>query len=315
MRTSILWGVANAAAAGALWGIIFLAPAVLPDFSPLELSVGRYLAYGVLSAIMLASRWKSLRPRLGRREWSGLFELSLTGNLVYFVLLAFAVQTAGGAASSLIVGLVPVVVTLVALRDPASIPLRHLLPALALSISGVTLVGWQALASEQVSTTWTMRLLGLLCAFGALLSWSAYSIRNSRWLARRPDISGYEWSLLIGVMTGLVSLVLVPVSYMASTQTHPAGRWMAFAAVSAGLAIMASILGNAFWNKTSRLLPMSLAGQMIVFETIFALIYTFVWQLRWPTLIEGLAIVCMLAGVVLCARAHDSGRHGVTSGD
>ncbi len=43
--------------------------------------------------------------------------LSLAGNLVYFLLLAVAVQWAGGAAASLIVGLIPVVVTLVGVRE------------------------------------------------------------------------------------------------------------------------------------------------------------------------------------------------------
>ena len=38
---------------------------------------------------------------------------------VYFLLLATAVQWAGGAAASLIVGLIPVVVTLVGVREQA----------------------------------------------------------------------------------------------------------------------------------------------------------------------------------------------------
>ena len=41
-------------AAGALWGLVFLAPQLLAGFSPLQLSVSRYLAYGTVAALLLA---------------------------------------------------------------------------------------------------------------------------------------------------------------------------------------------------------------------------------------------------------------------
>ena len=42
-------GVAYGVMAGALWGMVFLVPRVLPDFSPLLLSAGRYTMYGIVS--------------------------------------------------------------------------------------------------------------------------------------------------------------------------------------------------------------------------------------------------------------------------
>mgnify|MGYP006920679532 CR=1 FL=1 len=47
------------------------------------------------------------------------------------------------------------------------------------------------------------------------------------------------------------------------------------AAVSIGIAVAASILGNALWNRMSQLLPLTMVGQMILFETLFALLYGF----------------------------------------
>ncbi|WP_163047121.1 EamA family transporter, partial [Acinetobacter nosocomialis] len=90
---------------------------VLQSFNALQLSAGRYLVYGLIAVVLLLPRWKRLAPQLGRTEWIGLLWLSLAGNLVYFLLLATAVQWAGGAAASLIVGLIPVVVTLVGVRE------------------------------------------------------------------------------------------------------------------------------------------------------------------------------------------------------
>ena len=304
MNRSMGVGIGNGVMAGALWGVVFLAPAVLLAFDALQLSAGRYLIYGLVALVLLAPRWKRLAPRLGMAEWRGLVWLSLAGNLVYFLLLATAVQWAGGAAASLIVGLIPVVVTLVAVREEGAVQLRQLAPALLLCLLGVALVGYEALVSEHVQTPWRQRVLGLLCAFGALLSWAAYSVGNSRWLARRPDLSAHDWSLLTGVVTGALALLLVPSAFLLDGAAHAPSQWGLFWVVSAGVAVFASLLGNACWNRASRLLPLTLTGQMIVFETLFALLYGFAWQRRWPTLLEILAVSCLVAGVLWCAHAH-----------
>ena len=61
-------GIANGIAAGALWGVVFLAPAVLQSFNALQLSAGRYLVYGLIAVVLLLPRWKRLAPQLGRTE-------------------------------------------------------------------------------------------------------------------------------------------------------------------------------------------------------------------------------------------------------
>jgi drug/metabolite transporter (DMT)-like permease len=54
----------------------------------------------------------------------------------------------------------------------------------------------------------------------------------------------------------------------------------------------------------SRLLPLTLVGQMILFETLFALLYGFLWEHRLPTVVEGLAVVALVTSVLLCVRVH-----------
>ncbi len=304
MNRSMGAGIGNGVMAGALWGVVFLAPAVLMAFDALQLSAGRYLVYGLVAMLLLAPRWKRVAPQLGLAEWRGLLWLSLAGNLVYFLLLATAVQWAGGAAASLIVGLIPVVVTVIGAREKGAVRLQALVPSLVLCLLGVALVGYEALVSEHAQTPWRQRLLGLACAFGALLSWAAYSVGNSRWLARRPDLSAHDWSLLTGVVTGALALLLVPPAFLFGGVPHAPGQWGLFWAVSAGVAVLASLFGNACWNRASRLLPLTLTGQMIVFETLFALLYGFAWQQRGPTVLEGGAIVCLVVGVLWCANAH-----------
>lgn len=300
-----LIGVGNGVAAGAVWGLVFLAPQLLKDFSALQISAGRYLAYGLIAALLLAPRWRAVAAMIGKAEWRALAGISLLGNILYYVLLANAVWFAGGPASALIVGLVPVLVTVLGARREGAVAFRSLLGPLALCLLGVALVGWEALANDTTAHEPLTRALGLACAVGALVSWTAYSLWNAHWLDRRPDISGHDWSLLTGVVTGALALLLaIPAFLMTGRAAHGVDDWSLFWAVSSGIAILASILGNGFWNRASRLLPMTLAGQMIVFETLFALVYGFLWERRGPTGLEILAIASLIAGVVWCARVH-----------
>ncbi|MFT4247940.1 MAG: DMT family transporter [Pseudomonas sp.] len=305
MRERLLAGTGNGIAAGALWGLVFLAPQLLHDFSPLQLSVSRYLAYGLVALCVLAPRWARLRGRLGRAEGWALVRLSLLGNLVYYVLLGTAVQWAGGAATSLIVGLLPVVVTTIGSRTAGAVALSRLVAPSALGVAGVALVAFEALRGGTHDTgSLATRAAGLACAFGALLSWSAYSIANARWLSRRPDLSGGDWSLLTGVVTGALALLLAPPAFGFDHAGHLPADWARFWGIALVLAVFSSVLGNACWNRASRLLPLTLVGQMIVFETVFALLYGFLWEGRLPTPLEAVAIVCLLGGVLGCASAH-----------
>jgi hypothetical protein len=43
---------------------------------------------------------------------------------------------------------------------------------------------------------------------------------------------------------------------------------------------------------------------MILFETLFALIYGFLWERRLPTLLEDTAFVLVVLSVTSCVAAH-----------
>ena len=313
MRGKMVKGVGNSLGAGALWGLVFLAPLLLKDFTPLQLAAARYLAYGVVAAVLLLSRWRMVLHQMSGAEWRALVWLSMLGNILYYVLLATAVQWAGGASTALIIGLLPLVVTLIGARDIGALRFKKLAPPLLLSLFGVALVGVDGILAEAGVQTGNvaLRIAGLVCACGALASWSVYSIGNSRWLLRRPDISSHDWSLLTGIVTGALALLLVIPGFWAAPQ-HANPAWLRFWSVNVGVAVLASVVGNAFWNRASRLLPLTLMGQMIVFETLFALLYGFLWEQRMPSTLEVVAIVCLVSGVLWCASLHRGhGAHAV----
>ena len=293
-------GIAASIAAGALWGLVFLAPELTRGFSALQLSAGRYLAYGAIAAVLMIRSWRRLLPHLGRREWQALCWLSLAGNIVYYLFLARAVQAGGIATASVVIGLLPVAVTLAGSRDAGAVPVRQLLPSIVFSIAGLACISWQPLLAQGQHTS----PAGLLYAVGALACWTIYAVGNSRWLSRLTAITPHEWSLLTGLVTGAEALLLGLAAMASSAQPHAASDWMRFTAVVTGVALLCSIIGNGLWNYASRALPLSLMGQMIVFETLFAALYGFVWEARWPTMMEASAMVLLAAGVASCARAH-----------
>jgi drug/metabolite transporter (DMT)-like permease len=296
-----MWfGIGAGVLAGAMWGLVFLAPKLVPGFTPLQLSAGRYLGYGLIAAVLVVPSWRRLRRQLTWRDWRGLAGLALCGNIVYYVFVASAVQAGGVQMVSLVIGLLPVAITLAGRRDRHAVPLRRLLPSLLLGLAGLACIAWQALSTNGPGQG---SPFGLLCALGALASWTIYAVANSRWLARIEGISSHEWSLLIGVVTGLEAIVLALPAWL-TAPANPGSDWLAFAGVVGAVALFCSVIGNGLWNAASRALPLALTGQMIVFETVFGALYGFLWEGRWPTPVEVAAMVLLLAGVVSCAAVH-----------
>ena len=296
-------GILFGALAGATWGLVFLAPALAYDFTPWQLSAGRYLAYGLIALLLVLPRWRRLIDGLRASHWWALIWLSLLGNIVYYVLLAKAVQFGGIAMTSIVIGFLPVAVTVVGTRRAGAVSLRQLWPSLLLGASGIACVSWQSLDFAGAGSATT--LIGFLCALGALVSWSSYAIYNNHWLERLPSVSAHDWSLLTGLVTGALALTLaIPAFVLPDLSGHGDTAWLRYLGVCAGMALFSSVIGNACWNSASRLLPLTLVGQMVLFETLFALLYGFLWEARWPTLLECVAIVLVTASVLTCVRVH-----------
>ncbi|WP_292042474.1 MULTISPECIES: DMT family transporter [unclassified Brevundimonas] len=299
------WGVLSGLGAGAMWGLVFLAPKLAPEASPFLMSAGRYIAYGLIAALLIAPRWKRLKGLLDRQAWLALVWLSLAGNVVYYLFLVVSVHYAGVAASALIVGAVPVVVALWGLRDQNSPPLIKVGPPIAVAALAIGLIGYESIMRGQLAAdaTGLSVAIGLVSALIALALWTAYAVGNSRWMVKMTEVSSHDWSLLIGVVTGALSLLLVPMAVL-TLGDLPAGFWPRFLLISFGIAVLASVVGNAFWNRASRLLPLTMLGQMIVFETLFAFLYGFIWEQRGPTVIEIVSMILMVVSVIWCVRAH-----------
>ena len=309
MWTGILCGLA----AGALWGMVFLVPELLADFTPLELAVGRYVAYGAIAFGIALSKLRQLFSKLDRADYFAMVRQALAGNIVYYMFLAIGVNNAGVPATSLIVGMLPVSVTLLGHRDQGAARLRDLvLPLLMIGAAVVFMNADVFSAAQTGAATQAGKALGIASAVGALLCWTWYALDNARYLKRNDHVSGAEWSLLYGMSSGAIALVIGAAALawqLAVPAAQPAvggeGRdWLAFVVVNSLLALGASVIGNHLWNIASRRVPVTLCGTLILSETLFAFLYSFVYQQRMPRALELLAISLMVAGTVWSVRAH-----------
>ncbi|MGK5047253.1 DMT family transporter [Janthinobacterium sp. GB4P2] len=306
-----MWrGIVCGLLAGAFWGAVFIVPVLLPDFSPIELMVGRYLCYGALAAGLMLPRLLPLLRRLRRDDWLAMLRQALAGNIVYYLLLAHGVKLAGVAPTSLIIGLLPLSVTLFGHKDHGALPLRRLAWPLLVVALGIACINFDIFSHEGGvdGASLAHKLLGVLCAIGALACWTWYALDNARFLKRHAHVSAVEWAMLYGLVSGVIALVvgavMLALQQASGAEDAPARDWPWYWLVCLLLALGASVIGNYLWNLASRLVPVTLSGQLILSETLFALLYGFVYARRMPRPLEWAAMVLLTAGVLWSVQRH-----------
>ncbi|MEI7447020.1 MAG: DMT family transporter [Burkholderiales bacterium] len=308
-------GLACALGAGLAWGLVFVAPVMLPAYPAAVLTVGRYVAFGLI-ALALAWPARAALARLSKADWIEATKLSLVGNLFYYGCLAAAIQTAGVPLPTMLIGTLPVVIAVCSNLSERALPWARLAPSLAVIAAGIGLVNlaeFERLRASSPEAGSTL-LLGTALGLGAVACWTWYPIRNARWLQRNADVSSATWS----TAQGLTTLPLALAGYALLAAWHavsplraadggvfefPLGpQPLAFVALMATIGLAASWLGTLLWNRASRLLPTSLAGQLIVFETLTALTYGFLWRGEAPSPGTAAGIALLVAGVSLGVR-------------
>lgn len=309
-----MWtGTLYALAAGLMWGLVFVAPLLLPDYPPALQSVGRYLAFGLI-ALPLAWMDRGALRRLARVDWIEALKLAAIGNLLYYLCLASAIQRAGAPLPTMIIGTLPVVIAISAnLRDhrrDGRLPWRRLFPSLlliALGIACVNRVELQALRSDP-DADFGRYVQGALLALAAVACWTWYPLRNADWLRAHPDRNPRTWATAQGLATLPLALAGCAVLWagMAIAGVDfamPFGpRPWFFIGLMAAIGLFASWLGTMCWNAASQRLPTALAGQLIVFETLAALAYAYGLRGRMPEPLTLTGIALLIAGVLWAVR-------------
>ena len=317
MNPALLTGTLFALAAGLMWGLVFVGPLLLPGYPPALHTFGRYLAFGLIA---LPLGWLDRRRlrELTRADWIEALKLALVGNIAYYLFLSSALQRAGGPLPTMIIGTLPVVIAITAklratragTRDEARPPWRRLLPSLLLIGAGIGLVNQSELEHLRADPSIDLARYtsGALLAIGAVACWTWYPIRNGEWLRAHPDRSPRGWA----TAQGLATLPLAVIGYAlvwawasaASTSFEmPFGpQPLQFLLLMFTIGLLSSWLGTLCWNEASQRLPPTLAGQLIVFETLAALGYAYALRGEWADTLTFAGIVLLVFGVAYALR-------------
>jgi drug/metabolite transporter (DMT)-like permease len=299
----LLTGILSGLAAGALWGLVFVAPRMLStgpgSYSSVDLTSGRFAVYGLVAALVMLCR-------LGRRRMPTLRQLmyalgmSVLGFSGYYLLLVMAIRDAGTEMPSLVIGTIPLWVML--LGKPHGLRWAALLPSLALTGAGLLLM----MASTPVLSDgaglhfWR----GMGYALLSLLSWTAFALLNSAWLKRHPEVNATDWANWLGLATGLGALLLWLAAGSGMQALAARGDSMRFVLLCVAAGFGSTWLATILWNVASQRLSASLCGQLIVSETLFALLYSFAWDGHWPTPGQFGACALFTFGILASIRAH-----------
>ncbi|CAM8633172.1 RhaT Permeases of the drug/metabolite transporter (DMT) superfamily [Comamonadaceae bacterium] len=291
-------------AAGALWGLVFVAPALAPGLLPVDLAAGRFAVFGPISLLIVSVGHFRGRSRMPTWHQAGAAALlSALGFSGYYLLLVYAIRDAGMAVPTMIIGTVPVWVML--LGKPVGLRWQSLIPGLLLTLTGVALmmVADSASSADARPHGWVF-WRGVLYGLLAMASWVVFAILNSAWLKRHTGVQVADWTSWMGVSSGVAAVALwglmgTPLELLLA-HTDIARAAMVCIANGVGSAWVATML----WNFASRRLSASLCGQLIVSETLFALFYAFLVRGDWPHLLQWWASGTFLLGLVASVRAH-----------
>jgi drug/metabolite transporter (DMT)-like permease len=295
----MLTGVLAGLGAGALWGLVFVMPRMLGAYSGVDLTAGRFVAYGLLAGLMMAAglnsrRWPNVSQALAA------LGMSVLGFSGYYLLLVLAIQDAGTEVPTLIIGTIPLWVML--LGKPVGLRWRSLWPGLLLTLAGLALMTQASHDSTGAQGGHFLR--GMLLATAAMVCWTLFALLNAAWLKRHPDVTATEWANWLGIASGLGALLLwwgagSDVPTLAAQPDLGLFAWLCLG-TGFGSAWLATIL----WNMASQRLSASLCGQLIVSETVFALLYSFAWDGQWPSLAQWAACALFMLGILASIKAH-----------
>ncbi|OYQ39995.1 transporter [Rhodoferax sp. TH121] len=298
----MLVGILAGLAAGALWGLVFVAPALAPGLTSVDLAAGRFASYGLTALlVMLLARGKRRWPTPS--QWGAALGLSVLGFSGYYLLLVLSIRDAGIEVPTLIIGTIPIWVML--LGKPEHLRWRSLLPGLLLTVLGVLLMmGAETAGAAELAAQGWVYWRGIGFALLSMVCWTAFAVLNSAWLKHHHDVNVTDWTNWLGVASGLGAiglwLMLGSESKALLAQADIAQAAMVCIATGVGSAWLATVL----WNMASRRLSASLCGQLIVSETLFALLYAFVGYGVWPHWLQWLASATFVMGIIATVRAH-----------
>lgn len=294
-------GIVFALSACFIWGLIFVVPQFMVGFSSIEVVLGRYFLYGTISLMFFLSEKLRGKCSYAKGIWKKALFFSLISTVGYYTFLVMALRCAPPAICALTLGISPITIALYGNWKQKDISFKSLIFPSLLILLGLIVIN---IPNLQISISSASYGLGLLFSLISLGAWSWYAVANSQFLRENPKIHSGDWATLIGVSTLFwVFLVFLGVFLSGQLQVEKYATFnadlMSFLVGSAALGFLCSWLGTFLWNRASGLLPVSLAGQLTVFETIFGVLFVYTVNKSMPSILESIGMTILCVAVVL----------------
>lgn len=296
-------GCLFALAACFVWGLIFIIPQLIEGFDALEVTLGRYLFYGLWSTLLFLKSKHLTFAAYSKPVWGKTLLFALVPNFLYYAGIVFAVHNSCPAVCALIIGISPITIAFYGNWIEKECDSKSLILPASLILTGLLVINWPNLQKCEDEAIFNY-ILGLASATFSLASWSWFVVANARFLKRHPEIQLGEWTTMIGMGTGVCSLVIGGTLAAAFATPEKIAHFMtwstslqSFLIGCAILGIVCGWIGSYFWNRASLSLPTSLAGQLTIFETIFGLMFVYLIEQRMPSLTELIGVSLILLAV------------------
>jgi drug/metabolite transporter (DMT)-like permease len=298
MKTGL--GLLAGASTGIFWGFPFLVPQVLTGYSPFEIAFGRFFFFGLMG-VLFVKKGIAILKALPAADRVRVFLLSAAGFWLYSGILFWSIRQTDGIISPLVLGMLPVTI-------PLFTPGRksggfRFYAGIGLIATGLVLLFFRGEgAAASGVPVFQGRVAGVIGLFVCLGMWTWFSISNSAFLQKRPEISRRDFSSLMGLIS-LACLLMVSAPALFASGWEGRESLSLYLGFSAVLGIGSSWLANWLWNVASVNLPSEISGTLLVFETLFGVLYTLILQHRLPDGRETIAILLCLAGVLFAITA------------
>lgn len=289
-------GIFFVLAACFIWGLIFVVPQFMEGFGSIEIATGRYFFYGIISLCLF---FKNKNYPL--QAWKKSLLYSLIYAVGYYPCVILGLRYASPPICALIMGIGPITIALYGNMREKECSYRSLAVPSLLILIGLAIINGPALFASETPSTY---LAGLLTCFIALFTFSWYVVANARFLKNNREISSSGWSTLNGVTTLFWVILFVLGTALFFKDSLDIEKYLiftpqlgAFLAGCAILGIVCSWVGIFLWNKATLYLPVSFAGQLTIFETIFGLFFIYLLEQRLPTGLESIGIILFLLAI------------------
>ena len=191
-------GVVFALGACFIWGLLFIIPQFMSEFTSIEIALGRHLFYGMISSLIFCKLKFQRKFKYSLSIWVRALYFSLISTIGYYTFFVLALRYTTPAICALILGISPITIAFYGNWKQKGIPYKSLMIPSFLILVGLIIIN---IPHFETSIFPSSYVLGLFFSLLALMAWSWYVVANAKFLKRHPEVPSSSWSTLIGVVT------------------------------------------------------------------------------------------------------------------